>query len=660
MTYDQADNILQNQPPDEPGAKPPPPLTAGGAVATMLIPTLRNSLTLLTRLSRKLRAKREEIGGAVDLSSGDLGTELKFTLDENGNPTKVIPKADKEIHHTIAEMMILANSYVAEKICKGFPDSALLRVHLAAEEERFDDLRDMLEASGIPFDGSSNMALAQSLKMAQQKGLASGNGTVNALFRSLATRAMSEAQYVCTGDHDQNHGIAFFHYGLGLDYYTHFTSPIRRYADVVVHKQLLATLLREQQPPPPTATPSSILAIGKPALPSLPDSTVVSILAGEGLEGRDAVDNDDFLDELIAGAAEMVLGTVKEVPQRPNEMSTEAMASDRDPIYKPYISNEVSKICEGLNLHNRLAKHSSVECQKLFLSLYFRSHSEVTEAVVVNLRSNGFWAYLPRFDMRIPVFVKDSADQLQIDPAFLGLPPNAGLEPDAGFTSSGSFCRRFPTGKCELIGGETDGHLQISLPGTSKTFAVKVLDVVTVHLSCDNWDLRARVPFPRAHLVFKTNSMKNRPNNSAKVEVTSKALSARASSHKTASILEINGGDNSTIFEILCSIQLQPVLDVELRTTPERILKDMPRDRQVTFPGRFRYGEFVNPDTRMAMQEAARKSAEAEATQRRRNAAAYAARRSEYNTTQQYERDALARQQRLLAEKRNARRSKAK
>jgi DIS3-like exonuclease 1 len=221
MTYDQADNILQGKPPNAPNKPPPPPLTAGGPVDRSILGSLKDHLWTLTRLARKLRRDREEIGGAVDLSSGDLGTELKFTL-QSGKPVKVVPKEDKEIHHTIAEMMILANSYVASKIYENFPDSSLLRIHRTVEEERFEDLREVLEARGVNFRGENNMALAKCLKDAEHRG--SSGTVVNSLIRSLATRAMSEAQYVCTGDQDE--GAELSHYGLGVDEYTHFTSPV--------------------------------------------------------------------------------------------------------------------------------------------------------------------------------------------------------------------------------------------------------------------------------------------------------------------------------------------------------------------------------------------------------------------------------------------------
>ena len=102
MTYEQAHNIIHNKPPDDPSKPHPPPLTAGYPVSQINIQNLKEDLSMLTKLSRKLRKDREDIGGAIDLSSGDSGSELKFTLDENQNPVEVTPKKQLEIHQTVA------------------------------------------------------------------------------------------------------------------------------------------------------------------------------------------------------------------------------------------------------------------------------------------------------------------------------------------------------------------------------------------------------------------------------------------------------------------------------------------------------------------------------------------------------------------------------
>lgn len=220
MTYEQAHNILHDIPPDDRHSAQPPPLTAGYAVNRDLISALKNDLSMLRSLARKLKKRREELGGAVDLSSAESSGELKFTLDTDGNPTKVTAKKDMEIHHTIAELMILANSSVAEKIYEKYPDSSLLRAHRSVEVDKFEDLENSLKAAGIIFDGTSNLSLAQTLKNAREKD--KGNTIVNALWKSLATRAMSEALYLNTGQIQSEADLS--HYGLGINKYTHFTS----------------------------------------------------------------------------------------------------------------------------------------------------------------------------------------------------------------------------------------------------------------------------------------------------------------------------------------------------------------------------------------------------------------------------------------------------
>jgi VacB/RNase II family 3'-5' exoribonuclease len=658
LTYNQADNILQNKLPDAPRTVYPPPLTAGGPVDPALHSSLKTSLSLLTRFARSLRRVREEVGGAVDLTSGDLGTELKFTLVD-GIPTQVKPKADKEIHHTIAELMIAANTSVATKIYECFPDSALLRTHRAVEENRFEDLQEILEKGGIAFDGKNSMAVAKSLKDAET----GTNAIVNALFKSLTTRAMSEALYVCPID--DKDGAGFSHYGLGLEKYTHFTSPIRRYADIVVHKQLLAALFREQNQHEEKKTP----ALNINVLESLPESNVISILAGDGISDEVSDDDDmDFLDSMIEGAAELALGGpfVQSMCTEERPRLDEATGFDEEGVanleyallIKPYGPNEVSQICQGLNLHHRLAKYSSTECQRLFLSLYFRNNAETTEAVVVNLRSNGFWVFVPRFDLRCPVFVKDTSNEIQMDPELFGLPAESGLEPTLGFAGS-SNCRRFPMGACELITGSKE-RLEITLPGSARKFVVRSLDVITVELTCDNWDVRSRVPLPRAQLVAATSNRLNSPHSkssSTRQHITSNTLKAGGGS-STESEQTLMSKSPQSVFDVLSSFRVKPVLDVPLRFRDKT--SGIVVDRNETIRGRLIYRNFINPDTRVAQQEAAQQGAAAEAVQRRTHALEQNAKNTEYDRTKRIEREVLARQSRLFASKRSTKMSKAK
>jgi hypothetical protein len=635
MTYDQADRILQDLPPEESNQPLPPPLTAGAPVDLSLIVKLKQDLSILTSLARKLRGDREELGGAVDLSSGDTGSELKFTLVD-GKPVQVTAKQDKEIHHTIAEMMIMANTFVAKKIHERFPESALLRIHRSAEEDRFEDLQEVLKASGISFDGSSNMALAASLKEAQKK---SRSKAANSLFLSLATRAMTEAQYICTGD--RKVGDSLSHYGLGLEHYTHFTSPIRRYADVVVHKQLLASL---------KPAPEQMKAAIDPV--AIPDSNVVSILAGEGLDEHED-EEDNLIDALTGDASELVLGT-----EAPSVVVSETSVDEKAGMSgRPYETTEVSSICEGLNLHNRLAKQVSYECQGLFLSLYFKQHVEKTLAVVTNLRENGLWVYVPKFDMRGPVYLRDTNDDVQIDPAFVGLSPDSGLPPTLGFSES--TARRFPQGKCELC-DEHDERLEVTVAESAKSFVVRPLDVVTVELKCDNWDVRARVPSPRLQLVpSKSKGILAKKSPPDYVEIKSDELTQKASLLAPAEN-QVDRSATDSMFDVLTGLTIRPVLkEVPLRSALPRSQKAKP-DRTETMKGRLIYGGFTNPDTRSAAQEALQQTAAAEAAQRRAAVMEAASRRNEYDAVRRIERDVTSRQQRLAADKRHTRKSKAK
>jgi len=659
MTYDQADNILHNKLPEEPGAPLPPPLTAGSPVDPHLIESLQKDLGILTQLARKLRKQREEIGGAVDLSSGDdSGSELKFTLDDKGNPTKVVPKQDKEIHHTIAELMIMANTHVAARIHDFFPDSALLRIHRSVEDSRFEELREVLEAAGVTLEGNDSTSLAKSLKEAQKKSRAE-NSPFQSLLLSVATRAMTEAQYICTGDREE--GVALSHYGLGLEKYTHFTSPIRRYADVVVHKQLLASLAMEYAPVD-KAKPQTSQAIKLDPLASIPDSNVVSILGGEGLTDKREVetgeDDDLLIDVLTEGACETVLDSDPPDPPVPS-LDEEASPEEggESVSFKPYDKFSVSRICEGLNLHNRLAKHSSYECQGLFLSLYFKEHAEKTAAVVTNLRENGFYCYVPKFDVKGPVYIRDINGDVQMDPSLLGLSPDAGLAPTMGFAASG-ICRRFPDGKCELFDDGPDARLEVKVGEAATPFTIHPFDVVDIELTCDNWDVRARVPSPRFQLLSsRASSAPTESPPPTRVDITFKALNRRnpavESSEKNDRELKV-----PSLFDVVSDIPTQPMLPGPIRCL-KRSGPQTP-NRKETMKGRIILGDFQNPDTRSAVQEVALQAASAEAAQRRANMLEASSRRTEYDTVKNVERNVTMRQQRLAADKRNTRRSKGK
>ncbi|XP_057399619.1 DIS3-like exonuclease 1 isoform X5 [Balaenoptera acutorostrata] len=189
----------------------------------------------LTDIARHIRAKRYQCG-ALELE----GVEVRIQLDEKKNIHDLIPKQPLEVHETVAECMILANHWVAKKIWESFPHQALLRRHPPPHQEFFSELRECAKAKGFFIDTRSNKALADSLDNANDP----NDPIVNWLLRSMATQAMSNALYFSTGSCAEEE---FHHYGLALDKYTHFTSPIRRYSDIIVHRLLMAAISKDKK-----------------------------------------------------------------------------------------------------------------------------------------------------------------------------------------------------------------------------------------------------------------------------------------------------------------------------------------------------------------------------------------------------------------------------
>ena len=642
MTYEQAHNIMHDLPPDDLSKAVPPPFTAGAPVDRSLVPALKKDLGILTQLARKLRKDREALGGAVDLSNADFGSELKFSLDGNGIPIKVSSKKELEIHHTIAEMMIMANQSVAEKIYAAFPHSALLRIHSTVSEDRFEDLQSALKAGGIEFDGKSNMALARSLKQAALVG--KNAAIVNSLWQSLATRAMSKALYICTGS--QEKGVGLSHYGLGINKYTHFTSPIRRYADVVVHKQLLASLAIHERAalmkPPPGFS-------NQRRLSSIPNSVVLSIERGEGLQARD---NDDTLNDLLSPLIE---GTSK-VALAFENISLSSVIQKKRVDFVVYESNKVSSICDILNKQNTMSKYSSFVCQRLFLSLYFRAHVETAPAVITDIRENGLLVYVPNFDIKGPVFLSDINGNVHIDPNLVGLSQDSGSNPNAGFAASG-FNRLFPTAMCVIQDSADDRKriLEIVIPGAPKKLSFQTLDVINVQISCDFSDIKARIPQPRFQLV----AMSERPGRS--MRPLAKTLEIiKTDSHKTAT----HGKDfeailgSSNLFATISTGKIMPCLE----NTAFRCDKSNGKGTSSLSisNGRRNFGRFVNPDTRTAQQDAAVIAASESAAQRRAIVEATVVKRSEYDRQQYVEKSVTTRTQKLAAFKRSAKKGKTK
>ncbi|CDS12828.1 hypothetical protein LRAMOSA05012 [Lichtheimia ramosa] len=181
----------------------------------------------LYSLSQHMRKRRFE-NGALSMNS----VRLSFKLNEQGEPEDVWVYELKDANRLIEEFMLRANMSVAEKICGQFPNEALLRRHAPPIERRLDEFIKHSENLGYKLDGSSAGNLQASFNAIESQ-------EVKDVLISLAIKPMQRAKYFCTGAMDIS---KYNHYALNVPLYTHFTSPIRRYADVIVHRQLNAAL----------------------------------------------------------------------------------------------------------------------------------------------------------------------------------------------------------------------------------------------------------------------------------------------------------------------------------------------------------------------------------------------------------------------------------
>jgi ribonuclease R len=180
----------------------------------------------LDRLAKKLRVKRFK-NGSVKFDT----EELHFDVDEKGHPTRCYFKRSKDANKLVEEFMLLANRLVAEsvgKVKKGKKAKTLpYRIHDNPDPQKMETLREFIVKFGykVKTDGTKG-AVAKSLNklMDEVDGKPEGK-----LIQSVALRAMMKARYSV-------HNIG--HFGLAFDYYTHFTSPIRRYPDTMVHRLL--------------------------------------------------------------------------------------------------------------------------------------------------------------------------------------------------------------------------------------------------------------------------------------------------------------------------------------------------------------------------------------------------------------------------------------
>lgn len=178
------------------------------------------AILTLDKLAKILRKKRMQ-NGAISFDK----VEVKFNLDENAEPTGVYFKEQKDSNHLIEEFMLLANRKVSEFIGKQ-KKTFVYRIHDEPDDEKLLSLQGIISKFGYSINLKSKKDITYSLNKLLDD--VQGKKEQN-LVDTLAIRSMSKAKYST-----DNIG----HYGLAFDYYSHFTSPIRRYPDVIAHRLL--------------------------------------------------------------------------------------------------------------------------------------------------------------------------------------------------------------------------------------------------------------------------------------------------------------------------------------------------------------------------------------------------------------------------------------
>lgn len=184
------------------------------------------ALTTLDAMAKQIRNRRMQ-DGAIAFDK----VELRFQLDEEKQPVSVIFKVQKDAHRLIEEYMLLANRTVAEEIGKVTkenpkPKTFVYRIHDRPDPQKLEDFSIFVNKFGYKYKFSKEKDISKNMNslLAEVQGKRE-----EAMIETLAIRTMAKAEY-------STNNIG--HYGLSFKYYSHFTSPIRRYPDVMVHRLL--------------------------------------------------------------------------------------------------------------------------------------------------------------------------------------------------------------------------------------------------------------------------------------------------------------------------------------------------------------------------------------------------------------------------------------
>ncbi|RWS22957.1 DIS3-like exonuclease 2, partial [Leptotrombidium deliense] len=192
---------------------------------------ISNRVNILMAIARHLRKRRFD-SGALNIDAA----KLSFVLDpESGLPIGFTPESRRESNFLVEELMLAANMAVAHKVYEAFPNLAFLRRHAPPDAKLLREFQEFCENTNLRVDVST----PEKLKSTVSK-LVSESNMHSKVISYYFLRSLTMAVYFCSGMCASKE--IFQHYALNVPLYTHFTSPIRRYADVIVHRLLAASL----------------------------------------------------------------------------------------------------------------------------------------------------------------------------------------------------------------------------------------------------------------------------------------------------------------------------------------------------------------------------------------------------------------------------------